>query len=78
MTLSDYLVSVVRTFVPVVVSFAVARLVGLGIEVDSAAVEPVVAGLVVGAYYAVVRAAESRWPIVGVLLGWKAAPKYSE
>lgn len=76
MTVSDYLVSIVRTFVPAVVGYVIAVLTGLGIDVDPTALEVVVTGLVVGGYYALVRALEKVNPWFGVLLGWVATPTY--
>lgn len=78
MTMSDYLVSLVRTFVPVIVGYLISVLAGVGVDVDPTALEVVVTGLVVGGYYAIARALEATHPWFGVLLGWKATPTYSK
>ncbi len=76
MTVSDYLVSLVRTTVPAVVGYLISVLAGFGVAVDSAALEVVVSGLFIGGYYAVARALEAAHPWFGVLLGWVAKPTY--
>jgi hypothetical protein len=76
MTVSDYLVSLVRTFVPVVVGYLLSVLTGLGIDVDPTAAETIISGLFIGGYYALARALEKAQPWFGVLLGWKATPTY--
>lgn len=78
MSLSDYLVSLIRTLVPMVVGYVIRLTAGADIEVDPGALEVVVSGLFVGGYYALVRALEARFPVVGVLLGWMAKPKYDK
>lgn len=76
MSLSDWIAAWIRTQVAVWVPVAVNWLAGFGVE---APVEPatavVVAALITG-YYTLVRALEARWPVVGVLLGWRAQPTY--
>lgn len=77
MTLSDYFVSLVRTGVPVAVGLVLAKLAAAtGITVDVGLAEPVVTGLAVGGYYAVVRALEARWPVFGWMLGYAVKPTY--
>lgn len=77
MTLSDYLVSIIRTGVPVLVGLVLAKLAAkTGITADLGLASEVATGLAIGGYYAAVRALEARWPFFGVLLGWKAAPEY--
>lgn len=78
MTVSDYLVSLVRTFVPAVVGYLISVLAGFGVDLDSAALEVIVSGLFIGGYYAVARLLEAAHPWFGVLLGWVATPKYSK
>ncbi|WP_432050325.1 hypothetical protein [Verrucosispora sp. NA02020] len=78
--MSDHLVSLIRTWVPIAVGVALAWLATrLGIVLD----ESTSTGLTVGAvgltsavYYALVRALESRWPALGFLLGSRQAPVY--
>jgi len=78
MSLSDWIAAWIRTQVAVWVPVGVNWLASLGIEVP---VEPatavVVAALITG-YYTLVRALEARWPVVGVLLGWRAQPHYDQ
>lgn len=76
MTISDYLVSLVRTTVPAVVGYLLSVLAGVGVELDSGALTAVVSGLCMGGYYAVARALEALHPSFGVLLGWTASPTY--
>lgn len=76
MTVRDYLTSLVRTVVPVITAGLIAAATHLGADVDHAALAVLVDGLVVAVWYGLVRAAEMRWPQVGVLLGWKASPSY--
>ena len=77
MTIRDFLVSLVRTVVPVVAGFLLAAAAKANIDLTAIA-EPLVDAVFIGGYYALVRWAESRWTWVGVLLGWKASPSYVE
>jgi hypothetical protein len=74
--LTDYIVSVIRTWVPILVGPVVVFLLSLGIEFDSTALELFLASFLSGAYYALVRWAEGRWPWIGGLLGVKSTPTY--
>lgn len=78
--MSDYLVSLIRTYVPVAVGSALAWLAAtLGIVLDkdsSAALTAGFVGLAVAAYYTLVRLLERRWPAFGLLLGRREAPTY--
>lgn len=78
--LHDYLISLIRTVVPVGIGAVLAWLASqLGIVIDSEASAGLVAAVVavaIGGYYALVRALEQRWPFFGVLLGKPAAPAY--
>lgn len=78
MTVSDYLVSLIRTAVPVLVGLLIAALAKAGLKLDEGTLSPLIDGLAVGGYYAVIRAAETRWPLAGYLLGWKSQPTYSK
>src|SRR5690606_15372111 len=77
MTVSDYLVSLIRTLVPVLAGLVVAHAARVGLDL-SGQVEPLLADIALGGYDPAGRAAERRWPAVGVLLGWKASPSYEE
>lgn len=76
--MNDYLISVIRTIVPMIVGALIAVAADLGFEIDSAALEVVLFQVVSGLYYVVVRLLEQKFPEFGWLLGWKppAAPTY--
>lgn len=77
--MSNTIVSLIRTYVPVAVGAALAWLLTLGVQVDAEAQAGLVTGLtgvLIAAYYAVARALERRWPWVGYLLGVPAEPTY--
>ena len=77
--MTDYLVSLIRTLVPVLIGTVVTWLATLGVTVtDDTKLGLVTAltGLLIATYYAVVRFLETLWPKVGVLLGHQTAPKY--
>jgi hypothetical protein len=79
-TMRDLLASLVRTGVPYLVGLALTYLAATFDFVLSDTTSAVVmtnAALIAGTlYYAAVRAAETRWPAVGVLLGWKIQLQY--
>jgi hypothetical protein len=78
--MSAAIISLIRTWVPVAVGSLVAWLISIGIELDPEAETGLVVGLtgvVIAAYYGIVRWLERRWPWIGVLLGVPAAPSYS-
>ena len=81
MTFSDYLLSLVRTWVPVAVGSALVwagRRWGIVLPEDlSAQATVLVTALVVALYYAAVRALEMRWPVFGRLLGRAVPPSYA-
>lgn len=77
--MSNYLVSLIRTTAPAVVGAVLSWLALHGLDLpsrDREAVTAAVTGILVVAYYAVVRALESKWPKLGVLLGVPSAPEY--
>jgi len=78
--LSDGVVSLIRTYVPLGVGLAVtylARELGVVLDEDTSAMASSAAVAVVTAvYYAAARALESRWPALGVLLGAAKTPSY--
>jgi hypothetical protein len=78
--LHDYLLSLIRTAVPVAVGSALAWLaVHFNIALDeetSAQLGIAVAALAIGGYYALVRGLETRWPWFGKLLGASKPPAY--
>lgn len=78
--LTDYLLSLIRTWVPVGVGAALTWLAmhfNIVLDADMSTTAATVAtGLIVGAYYALVRALETQWPGFGRLLGKKAGVTY--
>lgn len=78
--MNDYVISLIRTWVPVGVGLVItwlARKLGVVLDEDtSAAASAVAAAVVTAVYYAAARALESRWPALGVLLGAPKTPSY--
>ena len=78
--LHDYVTSLIRTAVPVAVASVLAWLASTaGIVLDSESstgLTLAVGGLAIAGYYALVRALEQRWPVLGRLLGKQASPTY--
>jgi len=78
--LNDYLLSLIRTYVPLVVGVALtwaARRWGVVLPEDlSAQATMLTTGLVVAVYYGLVRGLEMRWPRFGKLLGASKPPAY--
>ena len=77
--MNDWITSLIRTWVPTAVGIVVAFLVAQGVDLSQAAELQLSGGLVAavtGVYYAVVRAAENKWPAFGYLLGVAKAPTY--
>ena len=71
--MNDYIVSLVRTYVPLAVGWLVVTF-DQSIDTADAAAHAVAIVLIV--YYAVVRALERRFPAVGWLLGRPSTPLY--
>lgn len=69
--------SLIRTIVPIAVGSLVGWLATRGVEVDATAIIPTVDAIVAAVYYAVVRAAEQKWPKAGWMLGSPGAPSYA-
>lgn len=85
--MSDYAISLIRTYVPVIVGAVLAWLGSIsifhpliaGMSYDQkTAIYGAITAAVIGVYYTVVRGLERKFPQVGVLLGKKAEPVYSE
>lgn len=81
--MKDKLISLIRTFVPILVGTLSAWLVSKGIQLPAEAygglesfLIEVLSVLTATAYYAIVRWLESKWPKLGWLLGYAAAPEY--
>jgi hypothetical protein len=77
MSLSDWIVSWLRTNVAAWIPAAAAWLAGFGIELPVEPSSVAIVSLAISGYYTLVRLLEARWPVFGVLLGWKASPSYS-
>ena len=74
MRMSDLLISIRRTIVPVIVGLTTGSF--LGPYVDPDALEKVVTGVVTALYYVGLRLVESRLPSAGILLGARKQPVY--
>lgn len=77
--MTNTILSLVRTYVPVAVGALAAWLLTLGIELDAEAqtgLTVALTGLVVAVYYTVARLLEKRWPVFGILLGSTKQPEY--
>lgn len=69
--------SLIRTYVPLLVAYLVGWLASLGISVSDeaqAAIVTAIGTVVAGAYYAIVRVLERRWPALALLLGSRQQP----
>lgn len=76
--MSDTIVSLIRTWVPIAVGAAVswlARKLGW-VTPDTAALATAFTGLVIAAYYALARWLEKKWTGFGFLLGIPKEPAY--
>ena len=60
--------SIVRTVVPVIVGVLLGQAARIGLDLPAGAVTEVVTVVVTGAYYAVARLVEQRWPALGRVL----------
>ena len=79
--MTDFILSLIRTVVPIIVGSVVGWLGARGIDVEPEAVGALTAGIgaLAGAiYYAAARWLEQRWPILGHLLGPAQAPVYPD
>jgi uncharacterized membrane protein (DUF441 family) len=77
--MSDFFVSLIRTWVPVGVGAVVAWLLTRGVVVDpetQAGVVIALTGVTQAVYYALARLLEKKWPVFGVLLGTRNTPTY--
>ena len=78
--MNDTIISFIRTYVPLLVATVVtwiAKRTGFVVPEDvSAQAVTLIIPLVAALWYALVRALESRWPSIGVLLGVPKAPVY--
>ena len=76
MTVRDLVISVVRTFIPMLAGFLLTLALRAGIELDSAYAFGLADLIITSLYYIIFRSLETKWPAFGVLLGWKVPPVY--
>ena len=79
--MSDFIISQIRTYVPILVGGLVSWLTVQGVDLDAetqAGLIIALTGLLQAAYYFLARVAENRWPQAGVLLGSTKKPEYYE
>lgn len=77
--MSDTLVSLIRTYVPVGVGAFFSWLLTLGVDVDAttqAGLVTALTGVVISVYYTLARLLEKKWPFFGLLLGSSKEPSY--
>lgn len=80
--MSDFIISLIRTWVPYIVALVIGWLIAQGVldeESGTQASTAISGGLVVvigSAYYWLVRLAAKRWPAFEWLLGYKTPPTY--
>lgn len=75
----DLIVSVIRTWVPILMGSIFTYAATAGIEIDDVTRVNLIAGLtglVSALYYFVARLLENKWPAFGLLLGIRKTPKY--
>jgi hypothetical protein len=79
MNLGDNVISLIRTYVPMAVGFALSLFVSHGLNVDPSLKITLTALITSGlsaAWYTLVRLLESMWPGFGWLLGVAKTPAY--
>jgi uncharacterized membrane protein (DUF441 family) len=77
--MSDFIISAIRTYVPILVGAFVSWLALKGINLDSStvlALGTALGGVVAALYYTIIRLLEKKFPQVGVLLGTAQQPTY--
>lgn len=77
--MSDLIISLVRTWVPIGVGVVITWLATKGVVIEEEAKLGLVAGLtgvITALYYTVARVLETRWPVFGLLLGKRKTPLY--
>lgn len=77
--MNNLITSYIRTYTPMIVGAFLGWVVTLGIEVDEQTKLGLISALTVlfqGAYYAIIRQLERKFPQFGWLLGSKSQPDY--
>ncbi len=77
--MNDYVISNIRTFVPILVGAIVAWLATKNIPLDPKSVDGLIALGTSGftlLYYLIIHALEQKWPKFGWLLGYAKTPQY--
>lgn len=77
--MSNFVTSLIRTYVPIIVGAIISFLTAKGIEIDESSIAGLTAfmtALFSGVYYLVVRLLEKKYPQVGILLGRVKTPDY--
>lgn len=79
--MNDFITSLIRTYVPIIVGALISYLAASGIVIDSTATLGLVTfltGLSQAVYYLVARILEKKFPQFGFLLGSSKKPEYTE
>lgn len=79
--MTNFVTSLIRTYVPIIVGAIVSYLLTLGIELDAdsqAGLIVAMTGILQAIYYFIARILEKKFPQFGVLLGSTAKPLYVE
>lgn len=79
--MTNFVQSLIRTWVPIAVGAVASYLITLGVELDAdtqAGLVVAMTGILQAVYYLVVRLLEKKFPQVGALLGSTQKPVYVE
>jgi hypothetical protein len=79
--MSNFIISQIRTYVPIIVGAFVSWLTLKGIELDPETQSGLIValtGTLQAAYYFIVRIVEKKYPKAGILLGSATKPVYKE
>lgn len=76
--MNDYIISLIRTVVPIGLGIVVAWLANVGVDIDETEVIQAVTGVVIALYYGLVRALETKFPWIGWFLGMPKPPVYNQ
>lgn len=75
--MNTLILSLIRTYVPVVVGAFIAWLISLGVTLDAsteAGLVTALTGILIAVYYTLARLLERKWPALSVLLGTTQIP----